>query len=599
VRKLLQILFSISFLVTLIFTNSLSLINRTSAATNYTLNIKDSTGQSVSTSQNDLIIITFKTKNINTDTNIINYYDKPPSTINLASSFETGENIYVYACSKYAISLDGYVFSQSQECRSDISSLKNITIKDFFNKGLSNYLYLLTPSNSWSPYSPTVTTHDLILKTTLSPNASGKIAIKIYGTDTSGKRIDDDDKIFEALKNGNKCFINAEITKKDDPTFKNPGASIMGLCSRSNFKSNIEISNLPNGTYNIVFKSTFDNSSTANWLTIGEITSIAVQDGQTVNKEFNIINTAENTTNQHLITFNVYRSSKNTEAATCDIKITSNIPGNSTTLQTKNKLDNPNFSENVKTVQYSLSKNENISINYTPHSNYKPLSADKNNIQKNWSTLGDTQKDITENISLTLTTESGESTTNENVVETGKNTGSRDMPATGEIAAPDNLQASFWTTGGAKEVTAQAPFFGETKTYNSMADYLNDFYYYAIWLITAIVIVMIIYGGYIIITSSGNPEGITKGRGIIVSALTALLVLILAYVILRIISPQIVENKWTDLPENGMNINDNTNNNPTPSNTPTKSTGTKDPNDTILDDISDDLHTPTLDETTS
>jgi len=145
---------------------------------------------------------------------------------------------------------------------------------------------------------------------------------------------------------------------------------------------------------------------------------------------------------------------------------------------------------------------------------------------------------------------------------------------TSDVNATGSLEASFWTTGGVKPVTAQAPFFGTSKTYTSMADYLNDFYYYAIWLIVAIVIVMIIYGGYLIITSSGNPEGVNKGRGIIVSALTALLVLILAYVILRIISPQIVENQWTDLPQNGMTVDNSSSSDSSSSNSATTSNST-------------------------
>jgi len=242
----------------------------------------------------------------------------------------------------------------------------------------------------------------------------------------------------------------------------------------------------------------------------------------------------------------------------------------------------------IKSIKYSVTTDQQNTEK--PKSNEK--SATTEQLTKLWNGTALEDKiiisaDGTVNHELSNT----ESTTNPTIDNTNT-----------ESNTAGSLEASFWTTGGVKPVTAQAPFFGTSKTYTSMADYLNDFYYYAIWLIVAIVIVMIIYGGYLIITSSGNPEGVNKGRGIIVSALTALLVLILAYVILRIISPQIVENQWTDLPQNGMTVDNSSSSDSSSSNasnTPTKSTNTKDPNDTILDDISQDLHTPSLDDVTS
>lgn len=97
------------------------------------------------------------------------------------------------------------------------------------------------------------------------------------------------------------------------------------------------------------------------------------------------------------------------------------------------------------------------------------------------------------------------------------------------------------------EVTAQAPFFNEEgKKYKSLGDYLTDFYLFSLWLIAAISVIMIIIGGYTIITSSGNPDGVTKGRGMIMSALIALALLVLAFVILRIISPQTLSGTLPD-----------------------------------------------------
>lgn len=95
----------------------------------------------------------------------------------------------------------------------------------------------------------------------------------------------------------------------------------------------------------------------------------------------------------------------------------------------------------------------------------------------------------------------------------------------------------------ATQVKPQAPLVPgrEGKPYANLGEYLTDLYTFSIWLISAISIIMIIIGGYLIITSSGQPEGVQKGRGMIVSALMSLGLLVLAWVLLRMINPQIKE----------------------------------------------------------
>ncbi|MFA4930256.1 MAG: hypothetical protein WC570_00090 [Patescibacteria group bacterium] len=91
-------------------------------------------------------------------------------------------------------------------------------------------------------------------------------------------------------------------------------------------------------------------------------------------------------------------------------------------------------------------------------------------------------------------------------------------------------------------VDVRAPINESTSNYTSLADYVSDFYIYAIWLIAAVSIIMIVIGGYTMIISQGNPDMINKGRGTIISALVSLALLVLAYTVLRIISPQIINN---------------------------------------------------------
>ncbi|MBI2263504.1 hypothetical protein HY373_00815 [Candidatus Berkelbacteria bacterium] len=53
-------------------------------------------------------------------------------------------------------------------------------------------------------------------------------------------------------------------------------------------------------------------------------------------------------------------------------------------------------------------------------------------------------------------------------------------------------------------------------------------------------VLMVIYGGYRYITSQGNPDNLNEAKEIIFYALAGLLVLLLAYVILTTISPDLV-----------------------------------------------------------
>jgi len=111
-------------------------------------------------------------------------------------------------------------------------------------------------------------------------------------------------------------------------------------------------------------------------------------------------------------------------------------------------------------------------------------------------------------------------------------------------ATTNNLSSTALTIIAADdsvEVCATIPGSEDNK-YSSLSEYIKDFYIFSIWLITGISIIMIVYGGYTMIISSGNPEMINKGKNTIISALVSLALLVLAYTVLRIISPQIITN---------------------------------------------------------
>lgn len=123
-----------------------------------------------------------------------------------------------------------------------------------------------------------------------------------------------------------------------------------------------------------------------------------------------------------------------------------------------------------------------------------------------------------------------------------------------EICHADDLGATAGGGGSAQldysdpqAVDARAPFFPGQDKYDNIGDYISGFYTFSIWVVTIVSVIMIIWGGYMIITSSGNPEAVKKGREIVFSSLVSLGLLVLATVILGIISPQLVKNPWVDL----------------------------------------------------
>jgi len=70
--------------------------------------------------------------------------------------------------------------------------------------------------------------------------------------------------------------------------------------------------------------------------------------------------------------------------------------------------------------------------------------------------------------------------------------------------------------------------------------YINMIYTLSITLSIILATIMIIYGGYKYMTSSGNPETLAEAKDIITGAIVGLVLLVLAALILRTISPSIV-----------------------------------------------------------
>src|SRR3989344_797718 len=80
--------------------------------------------------------------------------------------------------------------------------------------------------------------------------------------------------------------------------------------------------------------------------------------------------------------------------------------------------------------------------------------------------------------------------------------------------------------------------FGCIKT--NPQQFVADVLKLAIGIAGGIAFLMIIYGGFTIMTSSGNPEKLTNGKEIIISAIARLLLIVFSVVILKIIGVDIL-----------------------------------------------------------
>lgn len=78
------------------------------------------------------------------------------------------------------------------------------------------------------------------------------------------------------------------------------------------------------------------------------------------------------------------------------------------------------------------------------------------------------------------------------------------------------------------------------KAESAFPQWVSTVYNLSITLAIILATIMIIYGGYKYMTSSGNPDAIAEAKDIITGALVGLVLLILAALLLRTISPSIV-----------------------------------------------------------
>lgn len=66
-----------------------------------------------------------------------------------------------------------------------------------------------------------------------------------------------------------------------------------------------------------------------------------------------------------------------------------------------------------------------------------------------------------------------------------------------------------------------------------LPEYVSNLYTWSIGVAAGLAVIMLIYAGYLYVTSSGNPEQINLAKEIIIGAIAGFVFLILAALILR------------------------------------------------------------------
>ncbi len=76
---------------------------------------------------------------------------------------------------------------------------------------------------------------------------------------------------------------------------------------------------------------------------------------------------------------------------------------------------------------------------------------------------------------------------------------------------------------------------------NEPIPFVAKFYGIGLGLIGGVAVLFIIYGGYIILSSQGNPENLNKGKSYIMYAIIGLLLAIFGFVFIQIIAVDVLK----------------------------------------------------------
>lgn len=98
---------------------------------------------------------------------------------------------------------------------------------------------------------------------------------------------------------------------------------------------------------------------------------------------------------------------------------------------------------------------------------------------------------------------------------------------------------------GSPGVSAQAAPLSAPTTQSTFQDLISSAFNYSIILVGIAVFIMIMWGGFLWLTSAANPSNISRAKGIIFNAILGAILLVSAYVILYTINPELVGGTFT------------------------------------------------------
>ena len=97
-----------------------------------------------------------------------------------------------------------------------------------------------------------------------------------------------------------------------------------------------------------------------------------------------------------------------------------------------------------------------------------------------------------------------------------------------------------------------APIVPQGDNYESGGYELNDFLSMAVnisniilGLVGSLTLLMFVYGGLMMIISSGNAEKVTKAKGILLAAIIGLVIVFSSYIIIQFVMTSLGVNKWS------------------------------------------------------
>ncbi len=76
---------------------------------------------------------------------------------------------------------------------------------------------------------------------------------------------------------------------------------------------------------------------------------------------------------------------------------------------------------------------------------------------------------------------------------------------------------------------------------NTVPGFVSKFYGIGLGLIGGVALIFIIYGGYIITTSRGNPDRLKEGKSYIIYAIIGLLLAVFGYVFIEVIAVDVLQ----------------------------------------------------------